>query len=653
MNDNTKGLSRRDFFKAAATGGMTVAALGALSACGSPDEGADSGTAGTAGTGDAPVVAAGSYDVMSQFSGFKRGENPDAVAATTPEDFIAAGGGGGLSVDFAGNAPLGITPADFMLNVPAWLGEVPQITDIAGTEECDILVIGAGNAGSTAALHAAELGAKVFLAETQTYNEYDEYACDMACYNSKLFMNKGTPAYDLLEVTNEYIRLARGHANWKIIKDYATRSGEMLDWMIDNYIPADITERYAKTSNYKGNPNFSGESAGQKSFIGMAQWRDQETNNNMWPFVIRSLHSALEQLGGQVKWGYQGQTLVQDASGAVTGAIFKDIDGAYQQVNAKAVIVTTGSYGGNHDMRIDLCDSMRNLAWAYGSDRTDPMSIGGMGRDGSGIRMILWAGGTMESGPRAGMSIGKNGVPGFSFGGAWPVFGPEGKRFLNESMIKFSSNGYLDTLPDGKIMVALTDKNWETYLSYQGYGHETMDRSSDFMVAKTRADMDAYVTGPDGFMVQAFARFGNDGSPVYAADTLEEVADIIGYTEEVKQNFVAEVAHYNELCAAGKDTDWGCDPQILFPIKEAPYFFSFGTTGGGISNGLVMLSGVNTDDNYRCVRGDKTVIPGLYAAGNTCGNRYSVQYATPTAGNSCAFALTTGYVAGEVAVNNL
>jgi hypothetical protein len=589
---------------------------------------------------------------MSQFADLNRGVNPAAVAATTPEEFIIQKGDGALQF-VPGGPPLGIAPADFMLNVPAWLGAAPSIGDIANTEECDVLVIGAGNAGSTAALKAQELGKTTFLAESQTYDEYDEYACDMACYNSKLFLDKGTPAYDPWDIANEYIRLARGHANWKIIHDYAARSGEMLDWITGKYIPSDWVEKYAKTSNYKGNPDFPGECAGQKSFIGMTQWRDEATNINMWPFVIRALHTGLEDLGGQVKWGYQAQVLVQDGSGAVTGAIFKDIDGSYQQVNAKAVIVTTGGYGGNADMRLDLSDSMRNLAWAYGSDRTDPNAIGGMGRDGSGIRMILWAGGTMEGGPRAGMSIGINGAPGFAFGGAWPVFGNNGKRFYNESMFKFGSNGYLDQLPFDQLMVAVTDSNWENYLGHQGYGHETMDRSSDYMLAEVRANMEAYVTGPEGFPVRSFSRFGKESSPVYAADTLDELADIVGYTGEAKAGFIAEVAHYNELCAAGKDTDYGCDPTLLLPIKDPPFFASFGKTGGMPNNGLVMLSGVNTDNDYRVTKGDKSVIPGLYAAGNTCGNRYGIQYSTPTAGNSCAFALTTGYVAGEAAASSL
>ena len=475
--------SRRDFLKGAAAGTMSVAALGALGGC-SPQQSASTASAAAADSGEA-----GTYDVMQELSTFNRGQNASAKAPTTPEEYIALKGDGVLSAG-GGCEQLGIKPADFMLNKPAWLGDAPVVSDIADTEDCDVLVIGAGNAGTVAALRCQEEGANVFLADMQTYDEYDEYACDMACYNSKLFLDKGTPEIDTTEVFNEYMRLSRGHAHQKIVRDYAMRSGEMLDWMV-GHIPAEYVEKYAKTSNYKGNDNFNGECCGQRSWPAMTQWRDEESNINMWPFVIRSVHAAFEEAGGTIKWGYQGVVLVQDGD-AVTGAVFQDVDGAYHQINAKAVVVAAGDFGGNPDMRLDLSDQMRNLAWSYGNDRTDATSIGGMGRDGSGIRMCMWAGGTMEGGPRAGQAAGINGVPGFAFGGAWPCFGNDGKRFMNETMVKHGSNGYLDMLPEGQLLVNVTDANWEEYLSHQGYGHETMDRSSDYMVEEVRENMANY-----------------------------------------------------------------------------------------------------------------------------------------------------------------
>ena len=58
----------------------------------------------------------------------------------------------------------------------------------------------------------------------------------MACYNCKLFLDKGTPEIDTMDIFNEYMRQYRGHAHQKLVRDYATRSGEMLDWMC-TYIP--------------------------------------------------------------------------------------------------------------------------------------------------------------------------------------------------------------------------------------------------------------------------------------------------------------------------------------------------------------------------------------------------------------------------------
>jgi succinate dehydrogenase/fumarate reductase flavoprotein subunit len=628
-------LSRRDFLTASAAGTAGVAAL----------------TAAVPALADEAPAAQG-YDTDAQYSTYNR-SNPDAVRAETAEDFIVSKGDGVLAAGGSVDG-LDIAPADFMLNVPAWLGTAPQIAEVADVESCDVLVIGAGNAGSVGALRAQELGASVILAETQTYDEYDEYACDMACYNSKLFLDKGTPEIDPMDVFNEYLRNYRGHANHKLVRDYATRSGEMLDWMVENYIPAELTEQYAKTSNYRGNENFDGQHCGQLSFPAMTQWRDVDTNINMWPFVIRSLHSALEELGGAVRWGYQAIELTQDDEGAVTGAILRDVDGAYHQIEAKAVLVCAGDFGGNPDMRIDLSDQMRNLAWSYGKDRTDAGSVGGLGRDGSGIRMCLWAGATMEAGPRAAQAVGVNGKPGLAFGGCWPCFGDDGKRFYNECLVKHGTDGYLDMLPAGFKLLQVTDANWEENLSHQGFGHETMDRSSDYMCEEVRENMEAYVTGPDGFPVRAFSRFGREYTTMYAADTLEEVAQIAGYDEEATANFVAEVEHWNEMCAAGKDSDWGIDPQLLMPISEPPFFFNFSAiTNGNPSNGLCQHAGVCTDGNYQVLRGDKTPIKGLYAAGNTCGQRIGIQYSTPTAGNSCGSALTSGYCAGEAVAKAL
>lgn len=161
--------------------------------------------------------------------------------------------------------------------------------------------------------------------------------------------------------------------------------------------------------------------------------------------------------------------------------------------------------------------------------RTDVNNVSSMGRDGSGIRMMMWAGATMEAGPRAGQAAGINSRPSFPFGGIWPIFGNDGKRFFNETITRHGSVGYLDMMPEGQKMVCVTDSNWDAYCEYQAYDHQAMDRSNEYMLEKVRKDMANYKTGPDGFSVQAFARYSNDPTTLYAADTLEELADIMGF----------------------------------------------------------------------------------------------------------------------------
>ncbi|MDR1089352.1 MAG: FAD-binding protein [Coriobacteriales bacterium] len=643
-----RNLSRRDFFKVAAAGTAGVAGVAALGACSTGSGGGES-----AGSGSAETPAAGGYDVMAEMGSTNRGANPEAVAATTPEEYVLQKGDGALQFDF-GNPALGITPADFMLNVPAWLGSEPDVGAPVDTVSCDVLVIGAGNAGSVAALRCQQAGLTTYLAESQTYDEYDEYACDMAMYNAKIFLDKGTPYMDPMIIMNEYLREYRGKCNWKLVKDYATRSGETLDWILEN-IPQDLIDRYAKTFGYKGNANFNGICDMQYSFIGMTQWRDTEKNINMWPYVIRELHKQLEAEGGMMLWGYQGLKLVH-AGDTVSGALFRDIDDAIHQVDAKAVIVCAGDFGGNPDMRLDLSDQMRNLAWSRGMDRTDANSTGGMGRDGSGIRMMLWAGATMEAGPRPAQSVGINGKPAaIVAGGSYPVFGNNGKRFMNESFIKHGSNGYLDMLPADFAMVSVADANWEKWMSYQGYGHETMDTSSDYMLDEVRANYAAGNTSEEGFEVRSFARFGIEYSVQTAAPDLQTLAER-AYPGDAatQQAFLAEIEHYNEMCAAGHDDDWGCDPQNMFPILDAPFYYSLGSiTDGTPSNGLCQHAAVCTDDEYRVLTGAKAPIEGLYAGGNCCGQRIGIQYVTPTAGNSCGSALTSGFCAADSAIADL
>lgn len=79
----------------------------------------------------------------------------------------------------------------------------------------------------------------------------------------------------------------------------------------------------------------------------------------------------------------------------VKGVIAQDADGAYHRFVGNAYVLSCGGYGANSEMYRELQQNQRELYDARGLDITT-MRTAGFGRDGSGIKMGMWAGGSMD-----------------------------------------------------------------------------------------------------------------------------------------------------------------------------------------------------------------------------------------------------------------
>ncbi|HJQ05517.1 MAG TPA: 3-oxosteroid 1-dehydrogenase [Nocardioides sp.] len=139
---------------------------------------------------------------------------------------------------------------------------------------------------------------------------------------------------------------------------------------------------------------------------------------------------------------------------------------------------------------------------------------------------------------------------------------------------------------------------------------------------------------------------------VVRADSLEELAEKVGVPVE---NLTATVERFNGFARAGVDEDFHrgesaydkyySDPTVkpncsLAPIEKGPFYAVKIVPGDlGTKGGLV------TDERARVLREDGAVIPGLYAAGNVSsavmGNTY------PGPGGTIGPALVFGYLAAE------
>lgn len=136
----------------------------------------------------------------------------------------------------------------------------------------------------------------------------------------------------------------------------------------------------------------------------------------------------------------------------------------------------------------------------------------------------------------------------------------------------------------------------------------------------------------------------------HRAGTLEELAAGIGVEVE---GLTATVHRFNEFAARGRDDDFGRgdsaydryygDPRnrpnpCLGPVRKPP-FYAFQVVPGDLGT----KGGLRTDERARVLREDETPIPGLYAAGNTSAAVMGRSYAG--AGATLGPAMTFGYLA--------
>jgi 3-oxosteroid 1-dehydrogenase len=149
---------------------------------------------------------------------------------------------------------------------------------------------------------------------------------------------------------------------------------------------------------------------------------------------------------------------------------------------------------------------------------------------------------------------------------------------------------------------------------------------------------------------QRFPSRWMENDNIVKADTLEELAQRLGVPAD---NLAATVARFNAFAEKGVDEDFGRgkshydryygDPRnkpnpCLGPIDKPPYYAVALYPGDlGTKGGLV------TDTAARVLRADGSVIEGLYAAGNSSTPVMGHTYAGP--GATIGPALTFGYLA--------
>ncbi len=522
---------------------------------------------------------------------------------------------------------------DFLTaETPDWLGTAPEIaeSDITETVETEVLIAGFGTGGTPCALSSAQAGNKTLVIERDAQDMIQQIREDLGSINSTLQKEsfKDFPEFEIDEkdAVEEIVRYANGYANYDLIKIWAEKSGEVIDWVQKN---TEATGKIAfEFEGGVGDPEstYRAFATGHSPHL-----TDQAGEDESYSSILRGL--AVE-AGAEVRYQTPLVKLEQDESGRVTGAIAQDSsDGHYVRINAsKGVVLATGGYLTNTAMMQALQPEVMDSRILTTSGSTD---------DGSGIKAGMWLGARKDP---IGTSIVFNRccvmpdeVAGNNVVGRWFWFGEQpflkvnlnGERFCNES-------GPYDYMVHSAWL-----QPQHTYVDIWDDAAKEKAEAMNEVGCCRLFPFDNGAQNNIAFDV-VWDRMNQgliDDGYIQVADTIEELAEKLNIPAD---NLAATVEKYNGYCDAGEDPDYWKEPYRLTKLDTPPYY--------GVRTGcwhLATFDGLLIDTNMRVLDQDNKPIEGLYAIGDCSGGFFCVSYPNLFTGLACGRTTTEGYLVGQ------
>jgi fumarate reductase flavoprotein subunit len=484
----------------------------------------------------------------------------------------------------------------------------------------DAVVIGAGGAGMCAAVTLVEGGAKVIIFEKSPTvgSNQTSFAGAIFAVESRIQREAGENL-----TKGEVLTLLMEHTHWqtdaRLARAYIDKSASTIDWLENHGVEFEGLGQYVK-DGYRTMHLSKGRGKGHGGAL-----------------IIKILMKSAREKGVEIYLGTPVIEIIKTGN-QVKGVIAKDKSGTTFKVDAKAVIIATGGYAYNKEMMKQYggFDIGNNLVILHKFKQIT----------GDGIQMARAIGAVSDGmGPQL---SGKNiPGPGIERGVPWLVknqlrvleeqpylwFNQEGKRFINEEIVLHHPN---------VSNAIVRQKGKCAYFIFDG---NTKKKIEDTGVDFTPSPMwgDKKIVDLDNQIKQCLAE-GNKN--IFMADSIEELVEKLGVNPVELQKTIRE---YNECCKKGYDDLFAKNPIYLQPVKQ-PKFYAFKVVP--IAYGT--LGGIKINEKTEVLDKKDEVIRGLYATGNDgnglFGNPPTYNY-TATSGSALAFALNSGRIAGEYALN--
>ena len=661
-------ISRKGFIKIAAAAAMSGVTAGALAACNAASGSASASTSGAAGQyipGTYEGTAEGISSTVKVTMTFSDSAVTDVVVDTSGEtasfgaaaadelreQLLAAG-----SAEIDGVSGSTITSDAVMkaakscyaqakgetvvssVQLPTgdendWLGKEPDIDEAAITEtvDTDILIVGAGNGGMFAAAYAAANGLNFRVIE-QNANVQDTRHW-YGAVDSAAAKEAGEPATDKAKLLSEISRYASGKCDQRVVKTWINESAAMHDFM-----RSILEDKYGWVCDFTSGSE--------------AAWPAENAEHNtdyLYPvqehnYMASERESGLarnelllqyiQELGYDVDFKTSLAKLEKNSDGRITGIIAQSTeDDHFIRYNAnQGVLLACGGFPGNPYMMEQLDPLGTSVTTACSYSPADK---------GYGIRAAVWAGANLDKeaapmlfdrgivapGVDAGYVDSDSAFGGKAFPGKIRQYNPgtqpflkvnrNGERFANESC-PYNDIVYAAAHQPGRVYAQICDAN----MLEDAKRFHTIGCS-----AQTRNGGEKYIQGKMDEAIEAGALF--------KCDTLDELADKMGFTGAAKDTFLATVERYNELYDKQNDEDFGKPAYRLSAIRTAPFYGCW--LGASL---LTTEQGIAINEKGQALDTNNQPMEGLYITGDMSGSFFANNYPCLMAGVAMGRTLT-------------
>ena len=658
-------ISRKGFLKIAAAAAMSGVTAGALAACNSASSSTASGAAGQYIPGTYEGTAEGISSTVKVTMTFSDSAVTDVVVDTSGEtasfgaaaadelreQLMAAG-----SAEIDGVSGSTITSDAVMkaakscyaqakgeavvssVQLPTgdandWLGKEPDIDETAITEtvDTDILIVGAGNGGMFAAAYAAANGLNFRVIE-QNANVQDTRHW-YGAIDSAAAKEAGEKPADRAKLLSEISRYASGKCDQRVVKTWINESAAMHDFM-----RSILEDKYGWVCDFTSGSE--------------AAWPTENAEHNTdYLFPVQEhnymasesasglarnelLLQYIQELGYDVDFKTSLAKLEKNSEGRITGIIAQSAeDDHFIRYNAnKGVLLACGGFPGNPYMMEQLDPLGTSVTTACSYSPADK---------GYGIRAAVWAGanldkeaapmlfdrGVVAPGVDGGYVDSDTAFGGKAFPGKIRQYNPgtqpflkvnrNGERFANESC-PYNDIVYAAAHQPGRVYAQICDAN----ILEDAKRFHTIGCS-----AQTRNGGEKYIQGKMDEAIEAGALF--------KCDTLDELADKMGFTGATKDTFLATVERYNELYDKQNDEDFGKPAYRLSAIRTAPFYGCW--LGASL---LTTEQGIAINEKGQALDNNNQPMEGLYITGDMSGSFFANNYPCLMAGVAMGRTLT-------------